>query len=932
MKETNLEKTNAQKILYILLSFLIPAGIILAALASLKVAPFGGKTLAISDGNALYLNYLGYVARAVKGQENLFFSFEKGLGGNMMSSWGWFLLNPFFPLFAFFDITNYMTAFTWVSLLNFSLCGLTMYILLKDIYGYKLSNLIFSTSYALNGFLVANVFQLNFFTGVPTLPLVVLGLRKIFKDKNPLLYILALAYGLMSNFYFGFMLCAASLLIFLTVFFADREEIVNPKAVAVKYVLSSLLAGALSAVVWLPAVLALRGGRLDQEVRDMFSLRENMPFLSMFSKLFTGANNTNELVNGLPNIFVGILPVALAILFFMNKKIRRQKKTVAGILLGVYLVSFYLALFNILMHGGTVTNWFNYRDSFVFCFLLLLIAAEEWQYVAEEPDSHIKRAAVILILAVLIVFSKTYEFVRGGAVALDLALLALMFLAVYMHRHRPEKLPKKLVALIVLALVSVNLFLNYRISTKNIMEWSITRLEYQAPVIPVSTLLDAAHMNDKSFARMEVNEQRSATCGNDSMLYGYYGVGHGGSDDRNFVRDALSMLGIHRFDMRNYYGEGVPGATDSLLGLKYVIARDDLTEEKGYPKLVELEKWALYQNPYVLNIAMLAGEGIDDVELGYTDVFENLNNTWAAISGKDIPIFIEENDISFVSHNASDPQELTHEDASAIVEKRDAKLEKQKAKAGGESENASVSESESAVESESASDSENSLASLVGAYMEPPENSSYIMYTWTAKQDGPVYSYNRFAMVDGAGGRIPAMIYSGYYHKGDTVTGYIPVSENSINSYMLEEVAGRFRAAYVDMDALSALSRSVNNRDCTIKRISDEHLSGRFTTAGGQRLLFTIPYDEGWTCRVDGEIVPIKKTLGAFMAVDAEPGMHTYTMDFVPSGLVMGATFSAAALAGTAVLLLADHKRKGRPAPSADTDAAPETENDTAAE
>ena len=52
-----------------------------------------------------------------------------------------------------------------------------MYVLLADIYGNRRSNLIFSTSYALSGFLVANVFQVIFFTCTLMLPLMVFGLQ-----------------------------------------------------------------------------------------------------------------------------------------------------------------------------------------------------------------------------------------------------------------------------------------------------------------------------------------------------------------------------------------------------------------------------------------------------------------------------------------------------------------------------------------------------------------------------------------------------------------------------------------------------------------------------------------------------------------------------------------------------------------------------------
>jgi uncharacterized membrane protein YfhO len=91
-----MRKIRNKSIIFYILSFGIPAVVILTALVGLGITPFGDNSLVISDGNALYINYMGYVGRAVHGQEGILFSFEKGLGGNMMGSWGWFLLNPFF--------------------------------------------------------------------------------------------------------------------------------------------------------------------------------------------------------------------------------------------------------------------------------------------------------------------------------------------------------------------------------------------------------------------------------------------------------------------------------------------------------------------------------------------------------------------------------------------------------------------------------------------------------------------------------------------------------------------------------------------------------------------------------------------------------------------------------------------------------------------
>ena len=889
-----------KQIMLLASSFFIPAVIIMVALIGLHIAPFGDNTLVISDGDGLYINYLGYVSRVVKGQEDVLFSFEKGLGGNMMGSWGWFLLNPTFAIFALFDITQYPQAFTLVSLLNFCLCGLTMYILLKDCYGHRISNLMFSTAYALNGFLVANVFQLNFFVCVPMLPIMALGLRRIFSDGSPLIYILSLAYSLLMNFYFGFMLCAASLLIFAITFAANGSAIANRKSMAIKYMLSSLLAGALSVFVWLPALLSLRGGRLDQNIAHAISFRENMPFLDMASKLFMGANTTAELQNGLPNIFVGLLPVALTILFFMSKRVERPKKTVAALLLGFYLLSFYVSVLNILMHGGTVTNWFNYRDSFVFSFLLLMIAAEEWQHIAEEPAQSLRRTAAILAIGTILVFSKQFPHVTGGEMLLDFVILAVMYLAFRMHRRSPEKNPRRVLEMVVLLLLCIELFLNYDFSTKKILDWNHPESEYQEIVTPVSALTDAVKNSDGDFYRMEISEQRSGNQGNDPMLYGYNGVGHGGSDDRDFVRTTLSMLGLRHYNMRSSYYEGVSAATDTLLGLKYIISRDDLVEEKAYDRLVDIGKWTLYRNPNALPIALLSNPEIDDVAPDLTDVFDNLNQVYSAMTGSKDSVFVEESAITFSAHNNIASTAMTREAAAQAVESRDMSLASQSPDETSES------------ESEDGSRPDFEEDKVRGSLKEAPENTNYIQFTWTADRDGTVYVYNRSGVIDEWGAPLPAVDCMGYYHRGENVTGYLPMEGSLVTQYLLEEVAGRFRAAYADDDALAAMSETLRARPTRIEKLTDSHLRGEFTAEAGQKLMFTIPWDEGWTCLIDGEQVQIDKVLGIFMTVDALEGSHSYEMKFFPAGLKTGMVLSAFALLAAGIYIVVDALRRKR--------------------
>jgi len=875
-------------VLFLLLSFAIPLVIMMVGLAGMHVAPFGDKTLVISDANGYYINTLSYAGRMFKGLESLNYSFEKGLGGNMTGHLNGILLTPFGFLFSLVGISNYPIAFTFISILNFSLCGLTMYLLLSDIYGYSTGILIFSTTYALIGFNVANVFQAVFFSATAPLPLMALGLRKMFQGKSPLLYIFIIASALVINFYFGFVICVASVLFFFVGLWFYRSE-VRAGRIFLRYALSSLCGGLLACALWLPGFLSLRGGRLDKTSITDFSFWENMPFLQIGAKLFTGANSLNELIIGLPNIFVGILPLALVVLFFRSKAVPGRKKNAAGFLLGFYLISFWIVAFNMLMHGGTTTNWFNYRYSYVFSFLLLLIAADYWQRIDNVSTDEIKRCAILMVCATIAIFYQRYEFVKGGAVLLDFALLTLIFLAWRMRKRRPEVNPKRLFEIITLIVVCINLFLNYWFCTKNIMEWGITLSDYRETVNHVDPIVQAIHDADSSFYRMEINRQRSKTTGNDPMLYGYNGVGHGGSNERNFVREGANKLGVPWFDMRSYYADGVPAATDALLGIKYVLAEEDLTEEKGYRETVKAINWNVYVNPNAMPIAMLVAGDIEGVETEFTDVFDNLNRVWASLSGRTDDVLIEEGDIQFIAHNMDTPGEITTTEARNIIKKKDASLSK---------ESASESSSES-----TANTVENDPKGR--ALKEPPENQSYIEYTWTAQRDGSYYSYNRSGLADTSGSYDPVLRYEGTYKIGETVTGYLPVPGYFVPEYLLNDVAGRFRVASADEEALTLACQAVASQPVVLEKLKDDHLSGEYTSDKNRQMLFTIPWDEGWTLYVDGLKTELRKALDVFMTADVPAGTHAIEMRYMPAGLQIGKLISLIALVVTLLYVVA---------------------------
>ena len=227
---------------------------------------------------------------------------------------------------------------------------------------------------------------------------------------------------------------------------------------------------------------------------------------------------------------------------------------------------------------------------------------------------------------------------------------------------------------------------------------------------------------------------------------------------------------------------------------------------------------------------------------------------------------------------------MESDEARAIVEKYDKKSESESSSASGES----------SVGSDSSQSTDEALI-LHLIQDEMPMFASAVEFTFTASQNGPVYVYHRAALAEGNGNTEPVVKYMGTYQKGDTVTGYLTVQGDHVNRVTFEEYAGRFRAAYADLDALQELSAIVIARPSTIEKIKDSHLKGTMTLEEGQELLFTIPWDTGWTCYVDGQKTELTKVLGIFMAAQAAPGEHTYEMKYMPGGMSIGIKISIGA-------------------------------------
>ncbi len=109
----------------------------------------------------------------------------------------------------------------------------------------------------------------------------------------------------------------------------------------------------------------------------------------------------------------------------------------------------------------------------------------------------------------------------------------------------------------------------------------------------------------------------------------------------------------------------------------------------------------------------------------------------------------------------------------------------------------------------------------------------------------------------------------------------------------------------LDLEALDTCIDILGSQPLTIDSYTDTSITGRVTAETGGLLYTSIPYETGWTVKVDGVEVEAENYAGAMLAIPIPAGSHSVELSYSPDGLSLGVIISLCSLLLLILLTLA---------------------------
>ena len=839
---------------YLLLSFFLPLLILEGIAIAEKVQPFGSQSFLIVDALHQYLPFFADYQEKLKQMDSMFYSFHAGLGYNFLGLWAYYLASPFNLVIALVPKSMLTMTLSHLYVLKIALCCFTAAFYFRKRRGKdELSITVFGMAYGLCSYIVGYSWNIMWMEVMMMLPIILYGVDKLIREHDGRLYCFALFLSLWCNFYMSYMTCLFLILWYLLYAHKNVKDFFTN---GLRFAGYSLLSGAMAAIVLLPAYLG---------IMQTSSAKLEFPkdlwygtFGNLFSRHFLGTTPLTMAVDDSKiNLYCGIFTLLMAGFYLAVKEIHLVDKIRRLLLLIFLFFSFNMPVLGYIWHGFHDQYGIPNRYAFLYIFALLAMAYEGYCVLARnERKESVYIYSGIVIFAVLIAVAVKTATVKIELKTVYATVVAIIVYAVVFVLYQKKFIRKKVFTILICFLFMVE---TVTMAVMGFQEnGTVDTDDYFQDTKAITEVKKQYQKNIET--RMELISGRML---DESIWHTLNGMTLFGSTAQGNVVDMMDQLGFYT-GVNEYLYEGSTPFTNNLFSVKYQIYRPYDTKYTPFKLKESIGNVSVYKNT-------------DQTALAYA--VDDLVQTW---DYQDYNPFYVQNDLAT---SAFDVGELFHMIETDKPHLEDCKITSD----NGDGEY---------VFENTAANPDNMVFTIKSS-----ESRELYIHFDGSQVEHTVIEKNGEEILNG---RLDSqIIYLGKQNKGDTIKIRLQLKQDDTMSGVV-----RLTAAELDEDVMKELSEKMKDSAWKLTSAKGNHLSGTIDADEEKTMFFSIPYDKGWTVKVDGKVVKTKALGKAFLTIKVPKGKHKVSLTYVSPGFKEGVILSVSGFIVFALIMVLFKRKK----------------------
>ncbi len=871
---------------YVLFAGFLSACALLCIFMIYTAFPFGENTVMRMDLYHQYGPLFAELYQRVVDGKLFIYSWISGGGSSFLGNYFNYLSSPITALIFLFDKKDISFAITFLALTKCILSSISFSYYLKKSFkkdSYFIS--IFGLFYSFSAYFLAYYWNIMWLDGMMLFPIIILGIERIINNGKCLTYIISLVFLFYSSYYMAYMCCIFSVIYFTAYFFMNYDlndkydkslKFKNPYSVKAlknsrfynsgfRFAGASIIAACICAVSLVSVYMILKSSSAtsDEMPKAVSSYFDIFNFItSHLAGITTTIRSSGDDV--LPNVYSGVLTCILVPLYIVNKRYSTKEKAIFVSILLFLLISFDNNYMNFIWHAFHFPNDLPYRFSYIYSFILLVIAYKSVIAINELDIRDIGFVSMGWLFFIILAQRTPTTKMESLTVYLSIGCVLLWTAFLFIYRNRKRSRQVLSIMLVLLA------FCEVLINGTSAVNFSQSNNEYKKDFDSYTSAINTVHEDDSSFYREELCylERRMDPC-----YFGYNGMSNFSSMANEEYSSTQYDLGMMGNRINSYTYNPQTPVYNLMFGIKYLYFKNAKTvpSENLYDVLFTSDdgQTTVYENKYFLPLSYCVNSDVKDWDIAEDDPFSQQSAFFSLATGySDV---FKEVIYTKTSFDGMSGENLNTNGTFWFV-KND-------------------------VES----------------------NYGYANFTISPQIDGNVYIYvstdnsNELSFTSEKYGQKTIgiedtfIIDLGYYDAGDLI-------DVSLNCSQMDSSEG-YAEVYAYSCDESVLARGYNKLSksaLNVTKHTDTVIEGTVNVKEDSYLYSSIPYDKGWSVYIDGEKTDTFTVGNSLLTVAIKHGDHTVRYKYTPQGLKIGAIISAVSIAGICIYTVYKTKQKKR--------------------